>query len=91
MANNVSTIVMWIILITTKNIIIYNEEILIGLGFLAFLVFTVVTISESTREIFTLRKETIKRELQKHLDIKELLLQDLIQEYKKNLTLGEIE
>ena len=76
------------LVLSSKNIIIYNEEILISLSFLAFLAFTVITMSENIREVFTLRKEIIKRELQKYLDTKELLLQDLVQEYKKNLALG---
>ena len=75
------------LVLSSKNIIIYNEEILIGLSFLAFLAFTTVTMGENIREVLTLRKEIIQRELQKYLDTKELLLQNLVQEYKKNLAL----
>lgn len=77
------------LVLSSKNIIIYNEEILIGLSFLAFLAFTTVTTNESIRGIFTVRKETIKRELQKYLCAKELLLRDLAREYEKNLILEE--
>lgn len=75
------------LVLSSKNIIIYNEEILIGLSFLAFLAFTTVTMGKNIREVFILRKEIIQRELQKYLDTKELLLQDLVQEYKKSLAL----
>jgi len=74
--------------LSSKNIIIYNEEILIGLSFLAFLLFSSMTMGESIREAFTFRKETIQKELQKYLDVKEALVQDLLLEYKKTLALG---
>ena len=52
------------LVLSSKNIIIYNEEILIGLSFLAFLLFSSMTMGESIREAFTFRKETIQKELQ---------------------------
>lgn len=76
------------LVLSSKNIIIYNEEILIGLSFLAFLLFSSMTMGESIREAFTFRKETIQKELQKYLDVKESLVQDLLIEYKKTLALG---
>jgi len=76
------------LVLSSKNIIIYNEEILIGLSFLAFLFFSSMTMGESIREAFTFRKETIQKELQKYLDVKEALVQDLLIEYKKTLALG---
>ena len=75
------------LVLSSKNIIIYNEEILIGLSFIAFLIFSSITLGESIREAFTFRKETIQKELQKYLDVKEALLQDLLTEYKKALLL----
>ena len=64
------------LVLSSKNIIIYNEEILIGLSFIAFLIFSSITLGE-----------TIQKELQKYLDVKEALLQDLLTEYKKALLL----
>ncbi len=75
------------LVLSSKNIIIYNEEILIGLSFIAFLIFSSITLGESIREAFTFRKEKIQKELQKYLDVKEALLQDLLTEYKKALLL----
>ena len=75
------------LVLSSKNIIIYNEEILIGLSFIAFLIFSSITLGESIREAFTFRKETIQKELQEYLDVKEALLQDLLTEYKKALLL----
>ena len=75
------------LVLSSKNIIIYNEEILIGLSFIAFLIFSSITLGESIREAFTFRKETIQKELQKYLDVKEALLQALLTEYKKALLL----
>jgi len=56
------------VVLSSKNIIIYNEEILIGLSFLAFLLCSSMTLGESIREAFTFRKETIQKELQGSYD-----------------------
>ena len=44
-----------------------------------------MTLGESIREAFTFRKETIQKELQNYVDVKEALLQDLLSEYKKTV------
>ena len=75
------------IVLSSKNIIIYNEELLIGLSFAAFVAFTTITMGGNIHEMLTLRQETIHRELQRYLEVREALLQDLVQEYKRNLVL----
>ena len=77
------------VVLSSKNIIIYNEEILIGLSFLAFLLCSSMVLGESIREAFTFRKETIQKELQNYVDVKEALLQDLLSEYKKTAFVEE--
>jgi|TARA_B110000305_G_C19404470_1_gene621922 hypothetical protein len=77
------------VVLSSKNIIIYNEEMVIGMSFIAFLVFSSLTMGESLREAFSFRKDMIQKELNKYLGIKELLLQDLSTEYKKALLLEE--
>ena len=50
-----------------------------------------MTLGESIREAFTFRKETIQKELQNYVNVKEALLQDLLSEYKKTaLVEGQI-
>jgi len=69
--------------LSSKNIIIYNEETLVALSFFCFVFFVAhyfgTTITESLNE----RSEIIQQELQNFLKIKEQSLTQLVQEYQK--------
>jgi hypothetical protein len=68
---------------SSKNIIIYNEEIIILINFIAFLYFMYSTTSVSVVESLQERSDAIKHEFQRFLDLKKELLLTLISAHKK--------
>jgi hypothetical protein len=68
---------------SSKNIIIYNEEIIILINFIAFLYFMYTTTSASVVESLQERSDAIKHEFQRSLDLKKELLVALISAHKK--------
>jgi 16S rRNA A1518/A1519 N6-dimethyltransferase RsmA/KsgA/DIM1 with predicted DNA glycosylase/AP lyase activity len=75
--------------LTSKNIIIFNEEILVLISFIAFFVTCQKNLQDSVTEAFQTRRDTIQLELQNYLTVKENLIQGLSNEYKKQLNLQE--
>lgn len=58
------------VVLSSKRIILYNEEILVALSFLFFLMFSLTYFREAVEETFTSRSDSIKADLQTYLDQK---------------------
>lgn len=65
------------LVLSSKNILIYNEELLIALSFLAFIATSVSTAGASLEDTFHSRKMLIQEELQAFFTSKETLLQEV--------------
>lgn len=76
--------------LSSKHIIIYNEETLVLLCFIGFLFFSSYMISDSIENSLNERSLAIYSELQNSLHLKESLLIDLINEHKKQILLKTI-
>lgn len=90
--NNIAYIVggaLAFIVLSSKNIIIYNEEILIAISFLGFVVFSSQTMSDSIAESFDARSQAIQSELQSYYDFKEEVIRELLEEHKRQLGLHQ--
>jgi len=72
---------------TSKNILIFNEEILVAISFFSFVLFTYINLQESISEMFQARSDAIQAELQNYLSLKEEFLQELLVEHKKQKAL----
>lgn len=77
------------LVLSSKNILIYNEELLIALSFLGFVLFSTHTMSASVTEAFEARRTTIQQELQAYYQLKEALLLELLEAQQKRKNLGE--
>ena len=73
--------------LSSKHIIIYNEETLVLICFISFLVFTSLQAGESIKKSLNERSNAIYSELQNSFSLKESLLLELLQEQKKELLL----
>jgi F0F1-type ATP synthase membrane subunit b/b' len=73
--------------LSSKHIVLYNEEILVACSFLAFLVFCFHTLSDTVAESFQARSDAIQTELQNYLTLKEDYVQDLLSQHKEQLDL----
>lgn len=65
------------LVLSSKNILIYNEELLILLSFLAFVATSAHTMGDSVAETFHSRRELIQEELQAFFTTKETLLSEV--------------
>lgn len=74
---------------SSKNIIIYNEEILVALSFLFFVVFSFHAFQDAVKTTFESRRTLILNELTQMLVVKESTLQRLQQKYTQSLQLGK--
>jgi len=77
------------LVLSSKNILIYNEELLIALSFVGFVVFSSHTMGDTFAEAFQTRSQAIQGELQTYFTMKEEVLVELIQKYKKRLALAQ--
>jgi len=77
------------LVLSSKNILIYNEELLIALSFFGFVVFSSHTLSQTIQEAFETRRDAIQTELQTYFTLKEHLLLELIQTHTTKLALAE--
>ena len=75
------------LVLSSKNIIIYNEEILVALSFLCFVLFSFSAFQESVTQTFADRRNLIHQELEQMLVLKAQTIQQLHQEYKHSLHL----
>ena len=76
--------------LSSKNIIIYNEETLVALSFVLFVYFVFYYFGNNLKESLDERSETIKAELQNFLKLKRSSLENLYAEHKKVAKLGEV-
>ena len=74
---------------SSKNIIIYNEEILVALSFLCFVLFSFHTFQDTVKETFAQRRTLILQELEYMLVAKETAVQKLQQTYQHSVQLLE--
>ena len=76
--------------LSSKNIIIYNEETLVALTFVLFVYFVFYYFGNNIKESLDERSETIKAELQNFLKLKKSSLENLYAEHKKVAKLGKV-
>lgn len=69
--------------LSSKNILIYNEETLVALSFFCFLYFVYRYFGVTIKELLTERSELIKSELQQFLSLKESNYLELLKEHQK--------
>lgn len=65
------------LVLSSKNILIYNEELLILLSFIAFVATSAYTMGDSIAETFQSRRDLIQEELQAFFTTKETLLHEV--------------
>jgi len=73
--------------LSSKHIILYNEETLVLLSFIGFVLFSYNMMSASVESSLNERSQAIATELQNFLNLREELVQELIQEHKKQLSM----
>jgi hypothetical protein len=69
--------------VSSKNILIYNEETLVALSFLGFVFFVFQYFGQSIQQSLDLRSQSIQSELQNFLNLKQESLQVLKGEHQK--------
>jgi F0F1-type ATP synthase membrane subunit b/b' len=69
--------------VSSKHIIIYNEEILVALSFFLFVIFVSQYFGNNIKESLDERSQAIKTELQNFLNLKQESLNELLKEHKK--------
>lgn len=74
--------------LSSKHIIIYNEETLVLLSFIAFVLFSYNMASHSIENSLNERSQLITNELQNFLNLREELIQELIAEHEKQLSVN---
>ena len=74
---------------SSKNILIYNEELLIALSFLAFIATSAHTMGDAIAETFQTRADQIQTELQAFFVAKETLYQEVKHQIQMQQTLAQ--
>lgn len=69
--------------VSSKHIVIYNEEILVALSFLFFVIFVSYYFGNNIKQSLDERSSAIQSELQNFLALKKDCLNELFKEYKK--------
>lgn len=69
--------------VSSKNILIYNEETLVALSFLGFVFFVFHYFGETLKQSLDSRSQSIQSELQNFLNLKQTSLQVLKAEHQK--------
>jgi hypothetical protein len=69
--------------LSSKNILIYNEETLVALSFFFFFFFVLHYFGNTIKESLNERSQVIREELQNFLILKEKSFQDLLNQHKK--------
>jgi len=72
---------------SSKNIIIYNEEILVALSFLFFVIFSFYSFQDSVKMTFDERRKAIMQELEQMLVSKAETIQKLQSTYQQSVQL----
>ena len=81
---NYARILVFLFVCSSKQIFIYNEETLVALCFVGFMVFSFSYFGASIQEFFDQRKEVIQTELQEFSTLKEDCLNSLLIDYQKS-------
>jgi len=76
--------------LSSKHFIIYNEETLVVISFIAFVLFSYNMLNQSIQDSLNERSTAIYNELQNSLQIKEYLLKELLEEHKKQLSIKNL-
>ena len=79
-----------LVAMSSKGIILYNEEILVALAFVSFVSFCVTNYSSTVAESLDDRANSIQEELQTYLTLKESYLRSLIDTHKKQVDLSAV-
>ena len=69
--------------LSSKNILIYNEETLVALSFFCFLFFVLHYFGNTIKESLNERSQVIREELQNFLILKENSFQELLNQHQK--------
>ncbi len=69
--------------VSSKHVIIYNEEILVALSFFLFVVFVSQYFGNNLKESLDERSEAVKIELQNFLNLKQESLNELLKQHQK--------
>jgi len=75
--------------LSSKHFIIYNEETLVVISFIGFIIFSYRMLNESIENSLNERSLAIYNELQNSVMLKETLLLELLEEHKKQLSLNK--
>jgi len=76
--------------LSSKHLIIYNEETLVLLSFIGFVLFSTHMMGESIENALNERSVAISQELQNSLHVKDQLLQELFQEHQKQFSFQKL-
>ena len=91
--SNMSLLIMSILaffVLSSKHIIIYNEETLVLISFIGFIIFSYSMLSDSVENSLNERSLAIYNELQNSFQLKEQFLKELLEEHKKQLSLKNL-
>ena len=91
--SNLSLLVMGLLaffVLSSKHIIIYNEETLVLISFIGFVLFSYSMLSEQVENSLNERSLAIANELQNSLMLKEQFKKELLNEHKKQLSLKNL-
>lgn len=78
------------IVLSSKQLILYNEEILVAISFLLFIIFSVFSYGHTVADSFDDRSNLLKSELIKFLQVRENSLNELIDQKTKLLDQNKI-
>jgi hypothetical protein len=91
--SNISLLVMILLaffVLSSKHIIIYNEETLVLISFIGFILLSYNMLSDTIENSLNERSLAIYNELQNSFQLKEEFLKELLEEHKKQLSLKSI-
>ena len=75
--------------LSSKNILIYNEETLVALSFFCFIFFVLHYFGNTIRESLNERSQVIREELQNFVILKEKGFQELLRQHQKTSGLAK--
>ena len=76
--------------LSSKHLIIYNEETLVLISFIGFVLFSTHMMGESVKNSLNERSLAISQELENSLQVKNQVFQELFQEHQKQFSLKSL-